>query len=401
MADRPGFATASARHDSSRPGGRGPVAVVIGAGPAGLASAACLSRRGIAVRIFEQATDVGSAWRSHYERLRLHTVKSHSALPGLAFPATASKYPSRSEVIAYLEAYARHHRLEPEFGEKVTEVRPAGEGWRVLTASGIEAHAPAVVVATGANRVPRMPDFPGRDDFRGRVLHSRDYRNPVPFVGQRVLVIGMGNTGAEIALDLAESGVPVAVSVRSPLNIVRRDFLGRPTQLSAIMLDRLPPAIGDAIAGLLRDLSVGDLRRWGIRTSELSPLQQLRVEGRTPVIDIGTVAAIRRGAIRILPGVERFDPAGVAFVDGRAERFDTVLMATGFEAGVQAMFPSTRLPVDAGGLPLETVGRGERRGLAFVGFDIRQAGGLLRSIATQAEAIAQALASHCAQGSIT
>ena len=96
------------------------------------------------------------------------------------------------------------------------------------------------------------------------------------------------------ALDLADSGIPVTVAVRSPLNIVRRDMFGRPTQLSSIMLGRLPPAVGDAIAKLLRNLTVGDLRRWGITTSDSSPLRQLRVEGRTPVIDIGTVAAIRR-----------------------------------------------------------------------------------------------------------
>lgn len=369
-------------------------AIVIGAGPAGLASAACLSRRGIDVRIVEQAADVGSAWRSHYDRLHLHTVKSHSALPGLAFPAEAPKYPSRLEVVAYLEAYARHHRLAPEFGQRVIEVLPAGEGWRVLTTGGIDAHAPAVVIATGANRVPRMPSFQGREAFRGRVIHSRDYHNPQPFAGQRVLVVGMGNTGAEIALDLAGQGTAVTVSVRSPLNIVRRDIFGRPTQLTSIMLDRLPPRIGDAIAKLSRNLTIGDLGRWGIATSDQSPLRQLRLEGRTPVIDIGTVAAIRRGEILVRPGIERFDADGVVFTDGRAERFDTVLMATGFEPAVQAMFPATRLPLDAGGLPLETIGRDERGGLAFVGFDIRQAGGLLRTIATQAETVAQALASR-------
>src|SRR5690606_32686168 len=158
--------------------------------------------------------------------------------------------------------------------------------------------------------------------------------------------------------------------------------------------DRLPPRMGDAVASFLRDLTVGNLARWGIATPEQSPLRQLRLEGRTPVIDIGTVDAIRRGAIQVRPGVDRFEATGVVFTDGRAERFDTVLLATGFEAAVQAMFPATRLPVDTGGLPLETVGRGERAGLAFVGFDIRQAGGLLRTIAAQAEEIAQALAAR-------
>jgi len=394
MSIRSAPASAASRGPGARQERSAPAAIVIGAGPAGLASAACLSRRGIGARVFEQAANVGSAWRSHYDRLHLHTVKSHSALPGMAFPANAPKYPSRREVIAYLEAYARHHRIAPEFGETVMAVLPTGDGWRVVTASGNDTHAHAVVIATGANRVPRMPTFPGQASFGGQVLHSRAYRNADAFAGQRVLVVGMGNTGAEIALDLAEKGIAVTLAVRSPLNIVRRDVLGRPTQLTSIMLDRLPPRVGDPVAKFLRNLTVGDLARWGIARAQQSPLRQLRLEGRTPVIDIGTVAAIRRGEILVRPGIERFEADGVVFTDGRREGFDAVLMATGFEPAVQAMFPATRLPLDASGLPLETVGRGDRSGLGFVGFDTRQAGGLLRTIAAQAEEVAQALASR-------
>jgi cation diffusion facilitator CzcD-associated flavoprotein CzcO len=118
----------------------------------------------------------------------------------------------------------------------------------------------------------------GEARFGGRVLHSREYLDAAPFAGQRVLVVGLGNTGAEIALDLCEQGVQVALSVRSPVNIVHRDVLGRPTQRTSLMLARLPARLGDALGALLRDLTVGDLSRFGLRTAARSPLAQLREE---------------------------------------------------------------------------------------------------------------------------
>ena len=161
--------------------------------------------------------------------------------------------------------------------------------------------SPHVVVATVANAQPRRPALPGEEVYAGTVLHSHTYRDATPFAGQRVLVVGMGNTGAEIALDLCEAGVRVALSVRSAVNIVHRDVLGRPTQRTSILLGRLPPRWGHTLTAWLRDLTVGDLSRWGLRTPGTSPLAQLREEGRTPVIDVGTLARIRRGDIRGWP----------------------------------------------------------------------------------------------------
>ena len=201
----------------------------------------------------------------------------------------------------------------------------------------------------------------------------------------------MGNTGAEIALDLAEQGVQVALSVRSPVNIVKRDVLGRPTQLSSLMLSRLPPALGDHLAIWLRDLTVGDLRPYGLRTPTASPLRQLREDGKTPVIDIGTVAAIRDGRIAVFPGIDTLMPEGARFTNGREIPFDALLLATGYDAALQDFFPDTPLPLDARGMPPGVRGEGDCSGLWFVGYDVRQPGGLLRTIAGQAEAVAAAM----------
>lgn len=365
--------------------------LVIGAGPAGLATAACLRRRGLRPLVIERAGSVAASWHAHYRRLHLHTVSSHSALPFLPFPAGSPRYVPRQQVVDYLESYARHFGLEPEFGQEAREIVRRGGAWETRGAGGRRWASPHVVVATGANHEPNVPAFPGQAHYRGRILHSRDYRDALPFAGQRVLVVGMGNTGAEIALDLAEQGARPTVAVRSPLNIVYRDVLGRPTQLTSLMLARLPRRVGDTVAGFLRDATVGDLGRWGIRTPRSSPLAQLRDEGRTPVIDVGTLALIRQGRIAVRPGIEAFTAEGVRFADGREETFDAVILATGYRPALERLFPGVELELDRNGMPVRVHGQGQLAGVHFVGFDVRQPGGLLRTIGSQALAVAEAI----------
>lgn len=366
--------------------------LVIGAGPAGLAVAATMKGKGRRPLVIEKATQVGASWRNHYTRLHLHTVKSLSALPGLPFPDALPRYVPRQGVVDYLAAYAAHAGIEPCFGEEATAiVRDERGRWRVATRSGQTFLANAVVVTTGANQQPVRPEIEGDERFgeAGRILHSRDYRDAAPFAGQRVLVVGMGNTGAEIALDLAEHGVGVALSVRSPVNIVHRDVLGRPTQQTSILLSRLPTALGDALARILCDVTVGDIGRYGLQRSRISPLRQLRELGRTPVIDVGTLARIRSGEIEVHAGIRRLVPGGAEFVDGRTAKFDAIILATGYRAGVAALFPASTVPVDDSGLPTQLAGTGGLEGIYFVGFDVRQPGGLLRAIAAQAGAVAE------------
>lgn len=369
--------------------------LVIGAGPAGLAVAGALAMRGRHAELIERANDVGAAWRGHYERLHLHTVKTHSALPGLAFADAAPRYVPRSQVVAYLDSYAQAFAIRPRFGEEAIAVMRRDGGWHVTTQP---THAPPdgrawrarfVVVATGANAVPLRPRLDGEDDFGGRIVHSREYRDAKPFTGQRVLVVGMGNTGAEIALDLALNGVRASLSVRSPVNIVRRDVLGRPTQLTALALSRLPTRLGDWIARVLRDLTVGRLERFGLETSKTSPLADLRERGRTPLIDVGTLARIRSGEIVVHPAIDRVEQGGVRFAGGTRTPFDAIVLATGYRAAVDRLFPGATVPVDEHGLPTQLVGTGALNGAFFVGFDTRQAGGLLRTIGQQAIAVAE------------
>jgi len=205
--------------------------LIVGAGPAGLASAACLKQRGIEPLVLEAGASLGNSWRHHYDRLRLHTVKQQSHLPGVPFAKELARYPTRAEVVAYLDAYAARFAIVPRTAEQVRRVLAAEDGFVVESARATY-RARAVVIASGLNRVPNPERLPGQERFRGTLIHSRDDRNADRFVDQRVLVVGAGNTGAEIALDLAEHGARPTMALRSQVNILPRDFLGMPTQLT-------------------------------------------------------------------------------------------------------------------------------------------------------------------------
>ena len=209
-------------------------------------------------------------WRNHYDRLHLHTVKQQSQLPGLPFAKELPRYVSRADFVAYLEAYAAHFSIVPRTGEAVRRVGAADGGFVVESARAVY-RARAVVVATGYSRVPNPERLPEQERFRGPVVHSSSYRNAEGFAGQRVLVVGAGNTGAEIALDLANCGAKPTLTVRAPVNVVPRDLLGMPIQLTSIRMRKAPLKVADGIGRLASRLAVGNLtcgsdsrgRRWG------------------------------------------------------------------------------------------------------------------------------------------
>ncbi|RYF68106.1 MAG: NAD(P)/FAD-dependent oxidoreductase, partial [Cytophagaceae bacterium] len=267
--------------------------IIIGAGPAGLAVAGRLAKLGQPFTLLEATDSVGAAWRKHYDRLCLHTVKEESALPHLPYPADYPTYVSRDQLVTYLEQYIAHFDIQPLYNQYVKTLERTQNGhWRVTTKTHTF-ESDKVVVCTGYNRVPYQPDVPGLDGFRGLVLHSRDYKTGASFNGQRVLVVGMGNTGAELALDLQEQGAFSTISVRGPVNIVNRDSFGRPTQPSAIKLSKLPNWFYDFAARMSQKLTIGDLSQYGLITPPYPSSYQIRVLGKIPVIDLGTVAQIK------------------------------------------------------------------------------------------------------------
>jgi indole-3-pyruvate monooxygenase len=360
--------------------------LVIGAGPAGLAVAACLRKRGAPFVIIEQSMAIGSSWRGHYDRVHLHTDRSHSALPFHGFPAGTPRYPSREQVITYLERYAQYFQIIPRLGERVDSVGSRGDEWVTTTTAGVY-RSKRVVVATGYNAVPYMPRWDGQERFGGPILHSSEYRNGKPFSGQNVLVIGFGNSGGEIAIDLHDHGARVAMAVRGPVNIVPRDIFGLPILAISLALCPLPARLADALASPLLRIAMGDITKLGFRRPAWGPITQIRTSSRIPLVDVGTVKLVRDGHIEIFGGVRSMSDTGVTFEDGSLRHFDAIVAATGFSPNLDRFL--------APGDDIPTAGRenGVANGteLYFCGFSVTPTG-MFREIGIEARRIADHIA---------
>ncbi len=364
--------------------------IVVGAGPAGLAMGACLQQAGVSFLILEQAEQVAVAWHRHYERLHLHTDKKHSELPFFPFPKEYPRYPSRVQVIDYLEAYARRFQLAPRLGQRVESARQANGSWEVQTQDS-RYQAENLVIATGYSREPLVATWPGQEAFQGRVLHSSEYRDGESFRGQKVLVVGFGNSGGEIAIDLWENGAETSLAVRSPVNVIPRDLLGIPILALGILQSRLPPRWADALNAPLMRIVMGDLTKYGLRKAAQGPITQIRRTARIPLIDVGTIELIKQGQVKVYPGIERFTDQGVLFANGERRSFDTVILATGYQPRVNAFLQGAPNACDDRGTPLFSGAEAPLPGLYFCGFHISPTG-MLREIAREARQISAAIA---------
>ena len=362
--------------------------LVIGAGPAGLAAAAMLQGSGRQVEVLERL-EVGELWASRYDRLHLHTVRWLSGLPGLPIPRSAGRWPSRDRIVDYLRAYAAYHRLEIRTGVEVSTIDPADDGWVAQTSDG-EQRADRVVVAAGYNNVPFVPDWPG--ELGRELVHSGSYRNGEPFRGRRVLVVGAGNSGAEIAVDLVEHGAAaVALSVRTPPAIVRRDVLGLPTQVFGVASAHLPVAAVDAIAATIRRVAIPNLEPYGL-PAPARPYTDFLRRSNLPILDVGIVEAVRTGRVRVVSALEAFEPGVAVFADGSREEFDAVVAATGFRTGLSGLVGHLGV-LGENGVPLVHGADEHPRAprLHFVGYHV-VLGGTFRQAGIEARELVQATA---------
>jgi len=334
--------------------------LIIGGGPAGLATAGCLQRRGIAARILEQGPDVAHSWARYYDRLRLHTGKHLSNLPNAPLGRDHPLYVGRDALVRYFRDYARRFELAVSTNERVVAVERAPDGgWRVTTDRQVR-HAPAVVVASGSFDNPIRPALPGADTFGGPIRHTAEYRNPASLPGQRVLVVGAGNSGTEIAVELADAGRAVTLAIRTGINIVPREYLGvLPIQYLGFIVCRLPPRLASRLAARTDAQDARRLARAGIPKAPYHTLSQV------PVIGLDLLDRIRRGQITVRGGVARLAPGRVEFSDGGSAPCDAILLATGYAPAIDFLRPLAADPATL--IPTEGVASPTEPGLYFVG----------------------------------
>ncbi|NP_001354946.1 Probable indole-3-pyruvate monooxygenase YUCCA9 [Zea mays] len=378
--------------------------IVVGAGPGGLSVAACLRARGVPCVVLDRADCIASLWqRRTYDRLRLHLPRQFCELPGMPFPDHYPEYPTKRQFVDYLQAYAERAGVQPRFNQAVTSARydRAAGLWRVRAADALADDDVAsaasteyigrwLVVATGENAERIVPEFDGAQDFAGPVSHVSEYKCGEAYRGKRVLVVGCGNSGMEVCLDLCDHNALPSMVVRDAVHVLPREMFGVATFSVAVFLLRfLPLWLVDAVLVLLARLFLGDLEKLGIRRPAGGPLELKNARGRTPVLDIGALARIRSGHIQVVPGIKRFFRGGAELVDGRRVAADAVILATGYHSNVPQWLKGSDFFTQEGypRVPFPHGWKGES-GLYSVGFTRRG----LSGVSSDAVKVAQDIA---------
>ncbi|MBL1076374.1 NAD(P)/FAD-dependent oxidoreductase [Nocardia sp. 2] len=277
-------------------------ALVVGGGQSGLAAAYHLRRRGLTVALLEAGPEPVGSWPRYYDSLALFSPAKYSALPGLPFPGDPNRYPHRDEVVAYLRSAAQSLDADIRTGERVEDIGHDGHWFTAHSATGSTFIAPRVVAATGSFRSPHVPALPGQDSFTGKILHASEYRSPTDFEGQRIIVVGAGNSAVQIAVELAEHA-SVTMASRSPVKFMSQRPLGR------------------------------DVHFWftvtGFDFLPVGPL--LRNPPTEPVLDPGRYrAALATGKPAARPMFTTLDGDSVIWADDTRTPADAIILATGY-----------------------------------------------------------------------
>ncbi|KAI5586521.1 hypothetical protein POPTR_006G248200v4 [Populus trichocarpa] len=309
--------------------------IIVGAGPSGLAVAACLSQQGVPSLILEKNDCIASLWQQKtYDRLKLHLPKQFCELPLRGFPDDFPKYPTKGQFISYMESYASHFRIQPKFNQAVKTTEFDHGVWRVQT-EDLEYHSRWLIVATGENAEPVIPDIVGYDKFKGNILHTSEYKSGSKFKNQRVLVVGCGNSGMEVSLDLCRHNAIPHMVVRNTVHVLPREMFGMSTfGIAMALLKWLPLRLVDKFLLLVANLILGNTEQLGLKRPKTGPIELKNVTGKTPVLDVGALSQIKSGKIKVMEGVKEVTKNGVKFMNGQEKKFESIILATGYKSNV-------------------------------------------------------------------
>ncbi|KAL6596154.1 hypothetical protein ACP70R_047518 [Stipagrostis hirtigluma subsp. patula] len=331
------------------------VVLIVGAGPAGLATAACLTQFSIPYVIIEREDCSASLWRNRaYDRLKLHLAKEFCELPHMSYPKDAPTYIPKDQFVNYLDNYIDCFNIQPRY-HTAMESCMYDEGrkcWATMardkvTSMVVKYKARFLVVASGENSAVNIPVIPGLNYFPGEVIHSSRYKSGSAYSGKNVLVVGCGNSGMEIAYDLAAHGANTSIVVRSSVHVMTKELI----RFGMTLVQYLPVNVVDSLLVKMSNFVFGDLSRYGIVRPKIGPLLLKSNTGRSAVIDVGTVGLIKRGVINILGGISKIKDNIVEF-EGRDERaFDAIIFATGYRSTANNWLKNGESMLNDDGMP--------------------------------------------------
>ncbi|KAI3683929.1 hypothetical protein L1987_84444 [Smallanthus sonchifolius] len=350
--------------------------IIVGAGPSGIAVAACLKQNGIPSLVLERSDCIASLWQHKtYDRLKLHLPKQFCELPLFGYPKNFPKYPSKNQFVSYMEAYAKHFDIKPKFNQVVANAEFDFENgvWKVSSQDCLY-ESRWLVVATGENAEAVVPEIQGIERFEGVVRHTSEYKSGCEFRDQRVLVVGCGNSGMEVSLDLCRYNASPFMVVRNSVHVLPREMFGFTTfGIVMTLLKWLPLRVVDKLILFMANLTLGNTEKLGLRRPKTGPIELKNATGKTPVLDTGALSLIKSGNIKVVEqGVREVTRNGARFMDGQEIAFDSIVLATGYKSNVPFWLKGSDFFTDDGmpKTPFPNGWKGEN-GLYTVGFTRR------------------------------